>query len=63
MIDQERAVRAFTLISPDFLDNGLLPERSAYDRAGCHGQNAACIRTLLFRTDDLSSQHKPGGSA
>ena len=41
MIDQERAARAFKLISPDFLDNGLLPERSAFDRAGCHGQNAA----------------------
>jgi len=41
MIDQERAARAFKLTSPDFLDNGLLPERSAYDRAGCHGQNTA----------------------
>ena len=41
MIDQERAARAYKLTSPDFLDNGLLPERSAYDRAGCHGRNAA----------------------
>src|SRR5262245_3752568 len=41
MIDQERAARAFKLTSPDFLDNGPLPERSAFDRAGCHGQNAA----------------------
>ena len=46
MIDQERAARAFKLISPDFQDNGLLPERSAYDKAGCHGQNVA--PTLLW---------------
>jgi len=41
MIDQEQATRAFKLISPDFGDNGPLPARSAFDRAGCHGQNAA----------------------
>jgi Raf kinase inhibitor-like YbhB/YbcL family protein len=41
MIDQERAARAFKLTSTDFLDNGPLPERSVFDRAGCHGQNAA----------------------
>jgi Raf kinase inhibitor-like YbhB/YbcL family protein len=41
MIDQEQAARAFKLSSPEFHDNGLLPERSAYDKAGCNGQNAA----------------------
>jgi Raf kinase inhibitor-like YbhB/YbcL family protein len=41
MIDQERAARAFKLTSPDFQDNGPLPERCAYDKAGCLGQNVA----------------------
>lgn len=41
MIDQERASRAFRLISPDFQDNGPLPEQSAYDKAGCYGLNTA----------------------
>ncbi len=41
MIDQEQTARAFRLSSPDFQDNGPLPERSAYDQAGCHGLNAA----------------------
>ncbi len=41
MIDQEYAARAFQLTSPNFQDNGPLPERNSFDRAGCHGQNAA----------------------
>jgi Raf kinase inhibitor-like YbhB/YbcL family protein len=41
MIDQECAARAFKLTSPDFQDNGPLPEWSAYDKADCHGLNTA----------------------
>jgi Raf kinase inhibitor-like YbhB/YbcL family protein len=41
MIDRQSAARAFKLTSPDFQDNGPLPERCAYDKAGCHGQNTA----------------------
>jgi len=41
MIDQEQAARAFRLTSPDFQDNGPLPERCAYDQSGCHGLNTA----------------------
>src|SRR5260370_2390826 len=41
IINQEHADRAFRLTSPDFQDNGPLPERSAYDKAGCHGLNTA----------------------
>jgi len=40
-MNQEHAARAFRLTSPDFQDNGPLPERSAYDKAGCHGLNTA----------------------
>ena len=53
MIDQEQAARAFRLTSPDFQDNGPLPERSAYDQAGCHGLNTA--PTLVW-------EHVPAGT-
>jgi Raf kinase inhibitor-like YbhB/YbcL family protein len=53
MIDQEQAARAFRLSSPDFQDNGPLPEQSAYDKAGCHGLNAA--PTLVW-------EHVPAGT-
>lgn len=40
-MNQEHAARAFRLTSPDFQDNGPLPERIAYNKAGCHGLNTA----------------------
>ncbi len=46
MINQQSAARAFKLTSPDFQDNGPMPERCAYDKAGCYGQNTA--PTLLW---------------
>lgn len=41
MIHQEIADRAFKVTSSDFQDNGAMPERNAYDGAGCRGQNIA----------------------
>ncbi len=45
MINQEVAARAFRLSSPDFEDNGPMPDRNAYNSAGCHGQNIAPVLT------------------
>ncbi|HLG75410.1 MAG TPA: YbhB/YbcL family Raf kinase inhibitor-like protein [Ktedonobacteraceae bacterium] len=53
MIDQEAAKRAFRLTSPDFEDNGPMPERNVYNGMHCHGQNEA---------PTLHWEHAPDGT-